>query len=503
MKRGLFSIGDILAVLMFVYVIIFRTGWFMNADGDILWHIKQGEWYIANKTWYINKELFSYMFDFREWIYLSWLSDIVFAVINKYLGFQGLIIFTDLLIVMTLYFIYRYLIKKGINFFVIIFIIIFGMELPATHWIVRNHIFGQLFLVVWFIVLEKYYEGKINRLVFLLPILNIVWVNMHGSFLYGMTLPVFFAAGAAFDVFVKKEEAKKKILMGLIGVGLLSLLTALINPFGIKYFGSFLGSKEMAEFIKGNIGDFSSAKFNMGIMEKVNIFLGMVLFIFLIVKKRIKIHYFLIILFYYYRAIFYSRDISILGLLFILIIPQIIDFDFLKSGMSNKISSWIRDVEIKKYRWTIIPMMIIVVLFTLYVPYIKGFLDRNSKLSEYKFPVGAVDFVKENNLTGRFFHSYIYGGYLIWRFYPEKVTMTDTRGSIFEYYSYMECMYILYGFIPPDKFIDKYEVKYFLLDKSRETGLINVMKLKKEKYSLLYEDSTSILFQVTKKGEIK
>jgi hypothetical protein len=196
MKNRIYTLGDLMFLVLIVYLVMAKNWWFMNADGDILWHMKMGEWFIEHKTWYLDRELFSYLFEFREWPYLSWLGDVIFAAINKGFGFKGLVIFTNLLIVTSMYMIYRYLVKKGVNIFIVLLIMWLGLELPASHWIVRNHIFGHIFLVIWYIVIERYYEGKDKYLIWILPVLNVIWVNIHGSYLYGMTIPAFFCYGS-------------------------------------------------------------------------------------------------------------------------------------------------------------------------------------------------------------------------------------------------------------------------------------------------------------------
>ncbi len=45
----------------------------------------------------------------------------------------------------------------------------------------------------------------------------------------------------------------------------------------------------------------------------------------------------------------------------------------------------------------------------------------------YSVPVGAVNFIEKNNLSGNMLNDYGYGGYISWRLYPHKKTFIDTR----------------------------------------------------------------------------
>jgi hypothetical protein len=46
-------------------------------------------------------------------------------------------------------------------------------------------------------------------------------------------------------------------------------------------------------------------------------------------------------------------------------------------------------------------------------------------------PVGAADFIEQQGLTGRMFHSQVFGDYLMWRLWPQQKTFIDGRVHLF------------------------------------------------------------------------
>jgi hypothetical protein len=48
-------------------------------------------------------------------------------------------------------------------------------------------------------------------------------------------------------------------------------------------------------------------------------------------------------------------------------------------------------------------------------------------LSPFRFPEKISGYLKQNPVPGNMFNDLRYGGYLIWRFYPEKKVFIDTR----------------------------------------------------------------------------
>ena len=49
------------------------------------------------------------------------------------------------------------------------------------------------------------------------------------------------------------------------------------------------------------------------------------------------------------------------------------------------------------------------------------------RVAEWKFPVGAANFLKENQAGGPIFNTYEYGGYLLWSLWPQQRTFIDGR----------------------------------------------------------------------------
>jgi len=43
------------------------------------------------------------------------------------------------------------------------------------------------------------------------------------------------------------------------------------------------------------------------------------------------------------------------------------------------------------------------------------------------YPEGAVEFIEENGISGKMFNEYVWGGYLIWRLYPDHRVFVDGR----------------------------------------------------------------------------
>src|SRR5437763_8501793 len=69
-------------------------------DCDTGWHIRTGEWILAN-GWVPMRDVFSFSKPDAPWFAWEWLSDIVFAKLNALAGLQAVVMFSILLLSIT------------------------------------------------------------------------------------------------------------------------------------------------------------------------------------------------------------------------------------------------------------------------------------------------------------------------------------------------------------------------------------------------------------------
>ena len=94
--------------------------------------------------------------------------------------------------------------------------------------------------MIWFELLdsaasEDASSEKSHRL-FFLPVLMLLWVNLHGGFLLGFALLGLYLIGGTIQYFAGSEQRRElgRWLKRLGLVSALSLLASFVNPYGIK-----------------------------------------------------------------------------------------------------------------------------------------------------------------------------------------------------------------------------------------------------------------------------
>jgi hypothetical protein len=94
----------------------------------------------------------------------------------------------------------------------------------SSNWSFRPQLFIYPIFVLTLYILTRWTRGE-NRGLWILPVLSMLWVNLHGSF------PLFFILGVIAIVFGTGD--KKRLAIALV----ISALTLFINPQGIHVFG--------------------------------------------------------------------------------------------------------------------------------------------------------------------------------------------------------------------------------------------------------------------------
>lgn len=109
-------------------------------------------------------------------------------------------------------------------------------------WAGRPQNIGLTLFAIGFYLLNKVYEEPDTKLRWLLPVVSVLWANLHGG-----ALPILFAFNLlflvlcfapninAFDIYNEKGDSKKRF-RALFQVFLSDILAGLLNPYGIKLY---------------------------------------------------------------------------------------------------------------------------------------------------------------------------------------------------------------------------------------------------------------------------
>jgi hypothetical protein len=154
------------------------------------------------------------------------------ALAHRAFGLAGVVVMFAAIIALTFCLLFR-AVQRDNDIILSIIAVSLAVAASAVHWLARPHIFSWLFLFAVHYLLDQYQYRNKNRL-YLLPLLMLPWVNMHGGFILGPILvAVYLFGNLARLAFGHDHDAKRRTaVLGLVLAG--TFLAATINPYGYK-----------------------------------------------------------------------------------------------------------------------------------------------------------------------------------------------------------------------------------------------------------------------------
>ena len=256
-----------LAFLLPVVFLFSRMGGLsgLMGDGDTGFHIRAGDW-IRTHGEVPRVDIFSFTMPGEPWYAWEWLWDVGASWIHQNWGLGGVALANLILICVTFGLLYRVISRRCQNPIVSIGITVLAASGSTIHWLARPHLVTLLLTVVFMAILERVRERGV-KLLWWLPLLTILWTNLHGGFIVGLVIVGGYGAGFLLQAALAPERAERATAVhasvpyfaALAGC----LLASLVNPYFYQlhvHIVKYLGDSYSMNFIN----EFQSANFHHG-----------------------------------------------------------------------------------------------------------------------------------------------------------------------------------------------------------------------------------------------
>ena len=436
---------------------------------------------IVGKNFFQTGELFN--FDFQsygsthQFIDHEWGSSLIFYLIQSNFNDIGLYIFKSLIIFLTLFVITKIirLDNKNSKFHFLFFFFCLHSISYNIFSTIRCQTFSFLFFVIYLYTL-KYAKTKNNyRVLWCLPILNIIWANCHGGFSIGLVLIFLFTLGE----FLNKEKYKPYLYCFLS-----CLATSLINPYGIEYIYYIFNALSLNRI---HITEWQSAFFNEDfkyflIKFKIFFIITNLFFIYSIFKNIKSKDFYKKIDKTKYLILFFTLLISLKSLRFhVFFTYSVIALCY--SDFYNIFNKKLPEIY-DNLKEIIICILILISTFS-------HFQNRSFLITTLDYPIYCIEFIKQNSIKGNLFINFHFGSYASYKLYPNNQVFMDGRYEEVYDNELINQMAGVFLSKNQNEFFKKYHSDILILDKSYPI----VENLKKDKnWFMAYEDEKFSLF---------
>lgn len=487
-------------------------------DPDLGWHLRSGQDLFQQKT---IPRLDPYSYTMPDWERESheWLtSGVIYLIYAKYGLFVLSIIFA--LITTFAFFLISRLTKAEIEYSLLAVLLGSLGSLPITG--IRAQMISLLGLSILLLILFRFRQDQNKKIIYFLPLLFFIWVNLHAGFsigLFVLGLFLFFEWIKIIFLWLREKYQTKKQFpkvgflknklvliinflkrrfsnnelikeyltfqswLKLVYVSFLSFLVTFINPYGSRVY-SLIITIIRDKYGRARIGEWQPFSAGSPIGWEFLMYLALLAILVLISFRKIDLTTLGLGTVFAFLAFSSWRNMPVLIIMTIPLWVYIV---------KNATDPVLPKLLEKK---SVLLLFLLAVLIIGYQQVSMAWAISNNQDLLAKaggYPKGAVDYVKANpeKFQGNMFNEYNWGGYLIWQL-PEHKVFIDGRmphltigdRHIFKDFNDLEELR------NPKEIIEKYNINWMLIYNNR----LLASYLPSEGFKKVYEDDLSAIF---------
>ena len=478
-----FSMLLIVIILMIVTKEMQNDTFFTIATGEHI--LQEGYDNVDHLTWHENLGFYK----------LRWAFDVAIAFIYNTFGFAGIYAFVVIIASLTGLSLFNILLKQKNNIVLSFIATVISMLLMTSNWsfTARGQIISYLLLLLEIYFIEKMISTKQKRYYIIFLVISALIVNFHASVWYMTIILVlpYLAEAIMHKIMKNKNLEKSKIILEPISIKMLiiAILCLVLGSF-ISPIGTYTYTY-MFKVIGGISSTFISELQQTDIISSIGMILGLIVIDILMLATKSKMKLSDILLFFglYFMAILARRNQAFLYLIGTIPVVRLIT-NFFETYDTENILEKLNNFFSKNWVLGCTTIVIVIGLSSNMVTRI-----REKYVNEKKYPVEAVNFIKENldYINLRIYNSFNYGSYLELSGIPAFV---DSRSEIFtEEFNNVtilkDWLETSRGNVNYNDTFAKYEIDYAIVE---DKEIINTYISADENYEKVFDDETFSIY---------
>jgi hypothetical protein len=420
-RRVSLSLFDIIFVIWVAVIPVGFGSRLINSDGDMARHIRLGE-AILDLGALPRTDFFSHTMGGRPFIAFEWGSEVAFALAYRAGGLAGVAVFAGLILALTYALVARFLIRRGGDPLLAYFVSMAAAVLSAAHWLARPHLFTMLAVVLLLELVER--RGR--RTLWPYAPLFLIWANLHGGFFYGCITIAIYAAGELIEAYLAAGEervewsARARHHGAALGV---ALLASLVNPNGFRnlaHVAGFFGNKFLRQTQEFMSPDFHTVNGKIFLLALLAVMATLAL-----TRRRPAFPVLLVLLANLAFSLISQRNIELFALVALPLVALTYDAEWRALPVLRRAKEVFQREHAGAYSGVGAAICaLLLVGVALAGGRVAGLEVVHGRFDPKVFPVDAVAKARAEQLDGKLFNNFIWGGYLL-HAWPEQRVFID------------------------------------------------------------------------------
>lgn len=413
----------------------------------------------------------------------EWLSQVIFVLAIKVLELDGVILLTAFIIALTFLVLYQQTYRRSSSAILTSFVVLLAIGASSIHWLPRPHIFTFFFLAIWIDLLDLLSnDGPVNLYVF--PLTMLVWVNFHGGFIFGILAWIAYIAGSLWER--SRGRSHNLVWKKLLVVGILSVTASIITPDLWRNWDAVLNNRSV--YILNRTVETMRPELTNASVLPYTFLLLLTLFVYVLNWKRFKPQHLFLLIGLGGMSLFMARNIPLFAIACTPIISETLAKHLSESktwaNIETRYAGFSSSTGLSA--WPTIVTLSVCLCF-LYINTIKK--ESLYHFNSGVFPVKAASFLEEYPQDGYVFNEFNWGGYLLYRLWPNQRVFIDSQTDF--YGEALSREYVQVESLQPgwEEVLAKYKVDWAIIP----TGQPLAIALCTDGWDIVYQDETAIV----------
>jgi hypothetical protein len=419
-------------VMLVTLLAIFTMAVRIAVDTDTWWHLAAGRWMVEQGR-VLQTDPFSFTRLGAPWVNPSWLSQLLLFITYRAAGVPGLNLLTALLVTLAFACVWPLLegpaLLRG-------FILVASATASAVYWSARPQMVSFALAGALLLMLAK--SRAHPRYLIGVPVLMALWANSHGGFVIGLILIAIALAGEALETtwsLAAGPHSRREVWIekrrGLLRMGVVlaaSVAAVGLGPSGFRLLRYPFDTVSIGP-LRALIDEWQSPDFHR---PEVWPFLGLVLVVMAVLAyspRRPRAGELLQLSVLVALAFMARRNVALfaLGAAPVLGVHA---WALLEPVLASRAAVG-RQVSPRAGHALNLVILVVLALAAALKLSLPLSAQRIEAALERQQPVGAIAFLQAAHPPGALFNSYAWGGYVLWRLWPDYLTFVDGRTDLF------------------------------------------------------------------------